>query len=84
MNGGAGDFRGWQNYILGDRDGEMGRWEMGRRRDGEAWEMWRRRKWGDMRGVCGEVPKTDDREVLDVVEKMDRYYKADVRGDLRL
>jgi len=31
-----------------------------------------------------KVPQTDDREALDAVEKMDRLYKGDIRGDLRL
>jgi hypothetical protein len=31
-----------------------------------------------------KVPQTDDREVLDAVEKMDRLYKGDIRGGLRL
>jgi molecular chaperone DnaJ len=31
-----------------------------------------------------KVPQTDDREVLNAVEKMDRLYKGDIRGDLRL
>jgi molecular chaperone DnaJ len=31
-----------------------------------------------------KVPQTDDRDILDAVEKMDRYYEGDVRRDLRL
>lgn len=31
-----------------------------------------------------KVPQTDDREILDAVEKMDRFYKGDIRGDIRL
>ena len=31
-----------------------------------------------------KVPKTDDREVLDAVEKMDRFYREDIRGNIRL
>jgi molecular chaperone DnaJ len=31
-----------------------------------------------------KVPQTEDREVLDAVEKMDRLYKGDIRGGLRL
>jgi molecular chaperone DnaJ len=31
-----------------------------------------------------KVPQTDDREVLDAVEKMDKFYKGDIRGDIRL
>jgi len=31
-----------------------------------------------------KVPKTDDREILEAVRKMDRYYEEDVRRSLRL
>ena len=31
-----------------------------------------------------KVPKTDSREVLEAAEKMDSYYREDVRKDLRL
>lgn len=31
-----------------------------------------------------KVPKTDDREILEAVRKMDRYYEEDVRSALRL
>jgi len=31
-----------------------------------------------------KVPKTDDREILEAVRKMDRYYEEDVRRALRL
>jgi len=31
-----------------------------------------------------KVPKTDDREILEAVRKMDQYYEKDVRGDVRL
>jgi molecular chaperone DnaJ len=31
-----------------------------------------------------KVPQTDDREVLEAVEKMDRFYKEDLRGNIRL
>jgi molecular chaperone DnaJ len=31
-----------------------------------------------------KVPQTDDREVLEAVEKMDRFYDGDVRRDLRV
>jgi molecular chaperone DnaJ len=31
-----------------------------------------------------KVPQTDDREVLKALEKMDRFYKTDVRKDIRL
>ena len=31
-----------------------------------------------------KVPKTDDKEVLEAVEKMDRLYKEDLRGNIRL
>jgi molecular chaperone DnaJ len=31
-----------------------------------------------------KVPKTEDREILEAVRKMDRYYEEDVRGALRL
>lgn len=30
------------------------------------------------------VPKTDDREILEAAEKMERFYKEDVRGNIRL
>jgi molecular chaperone DnaJ len=43
------------------------------------------KKRGDlMVKLVVKVPQTDDRGVLDAVGKMDRYYKGDVRGDLRL
>ena len=31
-----------------------------------------------------KVPKTDDREMLEAAEKMDRFYKEDVRASIRL
>jgi molecular chaperone DnaJ len=31
-----------------------------------------------------KVPQTNDSEILDVVEKMDKLYKGDIRGDIRL
>jgi molecular chaperone DnaJ len=31
-----------------------------------------------------KVPQTDDRQVLDAVERMDRLYKEDIRGNIRL
>ena len=31
-----------------------------------------------------KVPKTEDREILEAVRKMDRFYEEDVRKDLRL
>ncbi|MDY6973188.1 MAG: DnaJ C-terminal domain-containing protein, partial [Thermodesulfobacteriota bacterium] len=31
-----------------------------------------------------KVPQTDDREILEAVEKMDRFYEGDLRGDIRL
>ena len=31
-----------------------------------------------------KVPKTDDREILETVEKMDRLYEKDVRSDIRI
>jgi DnaJ-class molecular chaperone len=31
-----------------------------------------------------KVPKTDDREILDAVKKMDGFYKGDLREDIRL
>lgn len=31
-----------------------------------------------------KVPKTDDREILEAVEKMDRFYEEDLRKDIRL
>ena len=31
-----------------------------------------------------KVPKTEDREVLEAVQKMDRYYEEDVRRAVRL
>ena len=30
------------------------------------------------------VPKTDDRDILDAAEKMERFYREDVRGSIRL
>lgn len=31
-----------------------------------------------------KVPKTDDKEILEAAEKMDRYYKEDVRKDIQI
>jgi len=31
-----------------------------------------------------KVPQTDDKGVLDAVENMDRFYKTDLRKDIRL
>ena len=31
-----------------------------------------------------KVPQTDDREVLEAVEKIDRFYKGDIRAKIRL
>ena len=31
-----------------------------------------------------KVPQTDDREALEAVEKLDQYYRDDLRGNLRL
>jgi len=31
-----------------------------------------------------KVPKTEDREILEAIRKMDRFYEEDVRKDLRL
>jgi len=31
-----------------------------------------------------KVPKTDDKEVLDAVKRMDSLYKEDLRGGIRL
>jgi hypothetical protein len=31
-----------------------------------------------------KVPKTEDREILEAVRKMDNYYQEDVRRSLRL
>ena len=43
------------------------------------------KKRGDlMVKLIVKVPKTDDREILEAVRKMDRYYEEDVRRALRL
>jgi molecular chaperone DnaJ len=34
--------------------------------------------------IIVKVPKTDDREILEAAGKMDRFYKDDVRGSIRL
>lgn len=43
------------------------------------------KKAGDfMVKLIVKVPTTDDREILEAAEKMDRFYKGDVRKDIRL
>ena len=43
------------------------------------------KKAGDfMVKLIVKVPTTDDREILEAAEKMDRFYKGDVRRDIRL
>ena len=43
------------------------------------------KKRGDlMVKLIVKVPKTDDREILEMVEKIDRHYKEDVRKDIHL
>ncbi|MBW1803494.1 MAG: molecular chaperone DnaJ [Deltaproteobacteria bacterium] len=43
------------------------------------------KKQGDMMvKLVVKVPKTDDREILEAVEKMDRFYEGDVRKDIKL
>ena len=43
------------------------------------------KKRGDlMVKLVVKVPRTEDREILEAVRKMDRYYEEDVRGALRL
>ncbi|MFZ7112476.1 MAG: molecular chaperone DnaJ [Desulfatiglandales bacterium] len=43
------------------------------------------RQRGDlMLKLVVKVPKTDDKEILEAAEKMDKFYKEDVRGSIRL
>ncbi len=43
------------------------------------------KKRGDlMVKLIVKVPQTDDREILEAAEKMDRFYRGDIRKDIRL
>jgi len=44
-----------------------------------------KKKKGDlMVKLIVKVPRTDDSEIVEAAEKMDRFYKEDLRGDIRL
>ena len=43
------------------------------------------KKRGDfMVKLIVKVPQTDDREILEAAEKMNRFYQGDIRKDVRL